>query len=251
MKHTLVSLCAVFIVAFAQAQTLPPDLSWTFQWENASYGLVFENTNLTTSVRSAIRDDIQQVYSYNPSSNIAYRIYQPEDTDKYGKYTGHMHLRENWTCPSGLSGWDYKIYGGINYFFIGAEVSANYIAKIALTNQYHTEIANLSNFLHTVNNLTTNNITLTAFQQMWWSLATDTVYFPEEPNPDHWATLLRETSEMRFPYPSILAFEERTDIQGNPLLILSIKTVKKDSLQNYVEAVFFFRAGQWRFMPLG
>lgn len=149
------------------AQTPTVDLSWSFQWGEERFGLLFEDTNLTTSAKAAIRDDIQLVYSYNPSTNVTYRVYQNGDS-KFGQYTGKMCLSGRWVCPQRLNSWDYKIYGGTNYFCVTPEDSARYLLKIALTNQFYTQVVGLSNFLYTVKTMTTNNITQTTFAQMFW-----------------------------------------------------------------------------------
>jgi hypothetical protein len=181
---------------------------------------------------------------------VTYYVFSPEHLH-YGKFTGRISFGENQFTPDDFDFDLYKTYGGINYYRISQEFSSKYIAQIALTNQYHTEIASLSNFLYTANHLTTNTATYAAFQQMWWSPANDALYVPEEAGTNAWDSIFQQFSENEYPYPSILAFQEQRDAHDNPMLVLFIQLRKKSTGKSGIEWPFAFKAGSWRFVAEG
>ena len=164
MKTIAVILATCFAGGITQAQ----DWSWTFQRWGDTCGLLFEATNLTASVKAAIRDDIAYAYTFSSTNNLFTRVYTPNDSG-YGTFVGFDGLQGNkGTTSSG--GWDYKLHNGNRYFYVKESLSTNYLAKIALTNQHQAAIGSLSNFLATVNSITTNNLNAAEYVQMWWSM---------------------------------------------------------------------------------
>jgi hypothetical protein len=61
-------MMVIIMTAFAGGITQAQDWSWTFQRWGTTCGLLFEATNLTTSAKAAIRDDIAKVYATVPTS---------------------------------------------------------------------------------------------------------------------------------------------------------------------------------------
>lgn len=144
MKNQLAII--LLLVSASTSYSQVPDLSWTFQWETNTYGLLFEDTNLTAMVKGAIRDDVQGVLAYNPTTNAFFHSLTASDP-QYGIYAGRMTLDDAAT-PSEFPSL-YKVLGGTNYFAVANSSSSNYTAKIVLTNQQQVAIGGLSNFLVT------------------------------------------------------------------------------------------------------
>jgi hypothetical protein len=86
---------------------------------------------------------------------------------------------------------------------------------------------------------------------MWWSPANDALYVPEETGTDAWDSIFRQFSEVEYPYPSILAFEEQRDAHDNRVLVLFIQLREKSTGKRYVECAFAFKAGSWRLVAEG
>jgi hypothetical protein len=168
MKKSVFSLLMFAPILFLSAQ----DLSWTFQWDNVTHGLLFEDTNLTVSAKAAIRDDIQLILSYNPSSNVIYYVF-PSTSSYYGQFTGRMTIEHNRLTPPDFSFSLYDVYGGTNYFMINEKMCINYLAKIALTNQYVMAMNNCSNFLYMLSTVTTNNMSHAEYLETAWSISSD------------------------------------------------------------------------------
>jgi hypothetical protein len=55
-----------------------------FLWHGRSMAVEFEKTNLTDSVRQAIKDDIAYALSLISASNVTYTVY-PQSHPGYGK----------------------------------------------------------------------------------------------------------------------------------------------------------------------
>lgn len=165
-KMMIVILTTILTDGVAQAQ----DWSWTFQRWGTTCGLLFEATNLTTSVKAAIRDDIAKVYAaVTTSNNLTTTIYTPDDSE-YGTFVGYDMLEGEEGMPDELGEWDYNVHNGNRYFHVKTELSERYLQQIALTNQYKTAVKNLGSFLATVNSVTTNKLNTTKYIQLWWSM---------------------------------------------------------------------------------
>jgi hypothetical protein len=246
MKRTRIWLLVASTGLFANAQNPPFDLSWTFQCDNARYGLLFESANLTADVKTSIRDDVQNVFSCNSSAGATFHALSAGEP-KYGIYTGWMSFSEG-KIPNGFPLFFYKVFNGTNYFIVDAVSSDDYATKIALTNQQCIAINSLSNFLYTVQNMTTNSTTVASFKQKWWNPLKEDVYDPQEPD----AAIVKYISmygELHYFYPSILSFENVT-YEGKSWFGCKVWTSKKGNLKPYLQLDLVFGGGEWRFVPL-
>ena len=169
MKPLTVITVMLFANVLAWAQPPPDDWSWTFQRNGETCGLLFEDANLTAPVKAVIRDDVCQSYSFVPVSSRFTKVYA-QGHPLYGTFAGVDGITGNYGCAGELGGWKYKLHSGNKYFHIEKKLSDNYLEKIALTNQHKAAVGSLTNFLHAFNSTTTNNVNLSAYLSMWWSL---------------------------------------------------------------------------------
>lgn len=231
------------------------DLSWTFQWGTNTVGVFFEDPSLTTPVKAAIRDDIKQVYQFNPQSNTTSKLYLPDD-EEHGKYIGVFLFNKETACPKELCSLDYNVYGGTNYYAITESLSSSYAKKIALTNQHHVATGSLSNFLHTVNHVSVGNTSVAEFAQMWWRFKKGRSGEVADDTPENFAEGIQSMSEDRYYCLSLLSLWERPPSYWNvpptkPLVVgCTIKAIAKtgngDSDGTDMDAVY--KEGQWRFV---
>ena len=106
MRRLLMFMIACLIGNALYAQAGTPDLSWTFQWDGARYGLLFEADGLSPGIRNAVRNDIEQVCRFNARAGALFHAYVPGDAN-HGKYAGSVSLGECYAFirPSeGMSG---------------------------------------------------------------------------------------------------------------------------------------------------
>jgi hypothetical protein len=249
LKCSQITLCAVFVVAFAQAQTVSPDLSWTLPWGTSQAGLLFEDTNLTTSVKAAIRDDVARILSFNSLENASFETLSP-GSSYYGKWTGNMTLT-NAVLPRLLPLSYYKTCSDTNYFVIEEKVCLAYLDKILLTNQNALAINSLSNFVSMINQVTTNNLSSAGFRSLFWSINEDRSISQtdfSEYNPDY-IKAISEMATFTHLYISILDFELGT-INGSSWLSVNVHVRKKNNPGDvWTDIPLIFRGGQWRFIP--
>jgi hypothetical protein len=120
----------------------------TFQWHGQTMGLEFETTNLTASVKNAIRDDIAYSMSLIAASNVTFEVSAP-NTNHTGVVSFHYKTPINY-----LEGelCFYKTIGGNVWWQIDSETCSKYLAAIALTNQHAVAVNSFSNFYHQVIN---------------------------------------------------------------------------------------------------
>ena len=81
MKKTVIFILLGASCAYAQTTNL------TFQWHGQTMGLEFETTNLTASVKNAIRDDVAYALSLIAASNVTFEVSAPN--------TNHTGVRES------------------------------------------------------------------------------------------------------------------------------------------------------------
>ena len=221
-------------------------MAWTFQWETNTYGLLFEDTNLTALVKTVIRDDVQGILAHNPATNAFFHSLGASDP-QYGVYSGRMTL-DDATTPSAFPLSLYKAFGGTNYFVMAISSSSNYLAMIALTNQQQSAISGLSNFLATAQNMTSSNTTVQAFQQKWWHPLQERVYTPEDVDASSIAKHINAFGGLYYYYPSILSFEIRTE-NGITWFGCKVWTRNKSDLKKYLKLDLVYGGDQWRFVP--
>lgn len=197
-------------------------------------------------VKVAIRDDVQEILAYNPTTNAVFRSLTASDP-QYGVYAGRMTL-DDATTPSDFPLSLYKVFGGTNYFAIEISSSSNYIAKISLTNQQQAAISGLSNFLSTAQNMTPSNTTIQAFQLKWWHPLQERIYTPEDVEADSIAKHIDVFGGLYYYYPSMLSFEFKSE-NGKTWLGCKVWTRKKNNLKKYLKLDLVYGGEQWRFVP--
>jgi len=220
------------------------DWSWTFKWGTNDVGVVFENTNLTASVKSAIRDDFAYVLSYNIPSTAKFEV--GIDTDS-GKYAGRLVLDEEAT-PDKFPAAFFQTHNGTNYFAITHEDSTNYLAQIALTNQYRAAISGLSNFVHTINHATTGNLSRVALVNMYWNLSEDRVLTVDDISERAYLNLLQsdrgDIKGYTYVVPSILDLAY-CEVEGK-MWFMGVLRVRSKLNGRALEQYCAYRKGKWR-----
>ena len=250
-KKMMIIFAAIFVGSITQAQ----DWSWTFQRWGDTCGLLFEATNLTASVKAAIRDDIANAYIFTTTNNLFTRIYTSEDS-KYGTFVGFDGLQGNKGNPAGLGGWDYKLHNGNRYFHVKASLSDKYLQQIALTNQYKAAAKSLGSFLTTLNSITTNNVNVAKYLQMWWSMEQNkpvsltysryqdhVLFFETAEDVKHFCGQIGEYEVI---VPSILLFQQDAEKYGGVLWSKTVFRKKDDGVYEWNFIDIAYCQGKWR-----
>ena len=246
-----------FTTILAGGITQAQDWSWTFQRWGDTCGLLFEATNLTTSVKGAIRDDVAKAYAaVTSSNNLSTTVYAPNEPE-YGRFVGHDSLEGEEGMPRDLSGWDYKLHNGNRYFFVKESLSTNYLAKIALTNQHQAAIGSLSNFLATANSTTTNNLNVAEYVQMWWSMEQkkplsltfsmykdEVLFFPSEEEVRKFCDYFNGRYEVIV--PTILAFKQDAQKYEGVLYCEPVYRKRSDGSYERLPIPLAYCQGKWR-----
>lgn len=237
----------------ANQQDNPVDWSWTFQRDGEACGLLFEDTNLTASVKAVIRDEVCLSYSFVDSSNIFTRLY-PSYDPRYGGFTGVDGIKGTHGCVKELCWWDYKMHDGSKYFHIKRELSDKYLQKIALTNRHEAAIGTLPLFLHAFNSTTTNNMVPADYLPLWWSLKRESPPSPPflmwrkdadtKPESDV-VSFFSQFCDREIIVTSILNFFDANTPTGDGLWC---KTMFRRRENGYYEPglLLVYREGKWR-----
>jgi hypothetical protein len=247
----LIMTAIMLSVAYGHAQTT----NLTFQWHGQTMGLYFEATNLTASVKRAIRDDIAYSMSLIPTTNVVFEVFPPT-SPSYSKYTGFVDFhtpRINY-CGGVLS--LYKTAGGNIHWEIDTNTSTKYLMAIALTNQYATAISAFTNFHHNlVKGFDVSGMTLAEKKAFFWGSLIDEIEQEEGANfePGITATLSQRPSplpEWMFPpRPSILAFSKwemgKIDDLPTPVLLCLAKHWTPENKNT--KWPFVYVKGKWRY----
>lgn len=222
------------------------DWSRTFLWGTNRIGIVFEETNLTNSVKSAIQDDFTYVLSFNVSSNASFETLVVGNHNN-GKYTGRMVLDME-ALPEKFPKNYYISHSGTNYIVITYEDSTNYLAQIALTNQHQTAISGLSNFVYTVNHATTNSLSRAALAAMYWRMSEDRVLTSNDMSEVTYLKVLSPCGGIfqRYTYyvPSIL--DIAISDYGNKTWLVGMLRMRTKEDGQPAEQPCIYRDGQWR-----
>lgn len=240
---------------FSQAQRAEPDLSWTFQWGDTRHGLLFDDAGMSPEIKTVIRDDLEQVCRLNPHSNAVFHAYAPDD-GRYGECTGLVWIRQPVACPEEVSCWDYRLYGGTNFFIATPELCSKYAGKAALTNRLEDAAATLSNFLHTANLVSVSNTTAAAFADMWWRFKKGRPGMLDDDTAESFADGIRAMGGDRHHQPSLLFFWERPATYWNappetsPTFGCTITAIPKTGggEMEAVEMDAVYKGGKWRFV---
>jgi hypothetical protein len=227
----------------------------TFQWHGQTMGVQFKMTNLTDSVKIAIRDDIAYSLSLIPATNVTF-----EAMTASTNYSGNVRI--HYDTPINYCGGIlcfYKTVGGNIYWQIGQEACSKYLAAIALTNQHAAAVNSFSNFYHqVVNGFDVTGMTFEEKKSFFWgSPAMED--FEEEEGANFEQTLTKALSfrpnppleEEIFPYPSIRAFivyeGAGTGLQ-TPTFVCEMKRWEP-SIKSSTWS-FIYLNGKWRYCML-
>ena len=224
----------------------------TFQWHGQTMGLDFKETNLTASVKNAIRDDIAYSLSLIAVSNVTFELSAP-NTNHTGVVSIHYQTPIDY-CEGVLC--FYKTIGGNVWWQIDSETCSNYLAAITLTNQHAVAVNSFSNFHHQViNGFDITGMTLEEKKTFFWGSYLDVL---EQKEGDNFEQVISKGLSVRpsplptwalLPLPSILAFSEweaeEDDAQPVPVLLC---TVKRWTLMNEsTRWNFVYAGGKWRY----
>ena len=247
----IIACLLVFVCARTQGTEL------TFQWSGQTMGVDFEDTNLTASVKYAIRDDIAYGLSLIPPTNVTFEVLTPTSSG-YGKYAGFMTVSH--TTPinycDGILCY-FKNIGGNKVFQLSPAVCSNYVAAIALTNQYASAVTALSNYLHQAEaGYDVANMTLAQKRDFFWNpplmekieilKGGQFEQFLNASIPD-----VNDPIKGVWPFPSILCFKVSSElIAGGNQPVLSCKVIgghlEDDDINTFL---LVYIDGFWRFCP--
>lgn len=224
-----------------------------FQWHDQTLWIDFEKTNLTESVRYAIRDDVAYSMSLIPVTNVTFAILTTND-QFYGMYTGAATISDQTQINYCHGIFDfYKTIAATNYYQIDVRSCSNYVAAISITNQYASAISSFSNFLNQVRaGFSVTNMTLSQKRALFWNPAILNDWELQSGNNFEQeltaAIPCTPTPTVNSPTPSILAYSVHDDIVegGNPaLLCCELKIWREGDWAHKV--VFVYVEGSWRF----
>jgi len=224
-------------------------------------GLQFAMTNLTTSQKTAIRDDIAYSMSLIPTNHVTFEALSPTNPD-YANYTGIVSVHHE-TPINYLGGvlCFYKTIGGNICWQLGEEACSKYLAAITLTNQYATAVSSFSNFYHQViNGFDVAGMTLEEKKSFFWNAeVVEVIEEMEGANFEQTLTLMLSFRPAPpppgalFPYPSILAFTvyEDEEIMGTPLPVLFCHVKRWNPEVKRSKSDFVYIDEKWRYSFLG
>jgi hypothetical protein len=224
----------------------------TFQWHGQTMGIEFETTNLTDSVKSAIRDDIAYSLSLIAASNVTFEVSAP-NTNHTGVVSIHYQTPIDY-CEGVLC--FYKTIGGNVWWQIDSETCSNYLAAITLTNQHATAINSFSNYFHQVKTgFDITGLTFAEKKAFFWGPLVDVFAQEEGDNFEQFisdALTVRPSplpESMFLPLPSILAFSawkaKEDDMQPVPVLLCTLK--HWNPVNESTKWYFVYAGGKWRY----
>lgn len=244
----------IIAVSMFPACSLMAQTDWTFQWHGQERGIVFAQTNLTESVKAAIRDDIAQTLSNVAVSDTEAHPVAPDNPD-YGSVSGLMNIRaKRHTCPDRFPVGYYRETNGIPYFVLSEEDCALYASAVAQTNQYAVQLDALPSVIgHFTNGFDVANMTLAQKEAYIWNpnftqMKEDDIAGYEA---DITEALPAEAGTITVLKPSVLSYSrEDLDDTENPLLTcrLNIK-INRPAAPEPFTIIFVFKDGAWRWCP--
>ncbi|MEI7901198.1 MAG: hypothetical protein WCK89_13175 [bacterium] len=221
IRSTLFVIASVSICHAQQMQSI-------FHWENAHWGLAFEDTNLTAQVKETIRNDIEHVFSWIPTTNVAVVA----GTVEYGIHRNPLLgvPTEKEYIPSEINLSTYKTQNTTNYFTVSLLGSSNYLAKIALTNAHPGLVEGMSNFLVQVALKTSSNTTDAVFTELFWSLEENRKMVLADWGDRNCQQQKELYLDVHYYFPSLLDFQILEYKTGVPVLICSMRKTPNNDL---------------------
>ena len=245
----LIIVISMLPVCASLAQT-----NWTFQWHGQEKGIIFCQTNLTKIVKTAIRDDIEQVMSHIAVSNAENYPTSPDHPD-LGKidglinFTGKEHI---W--PDGFPISYYRIVNGVTNFVLSVEECTTYASAVALTNKHAAQISKLPAVIKQfTNGLDIAHMTLKQKEAYIWHPYLDEQKKRNKAEYESHITMGLSFGPNRIAalQPSVLSYcKEDIENKGVPLLVCKLYV-----RITYIDGpapdtfTFVFRNGAWRWCP--
>lgn len=225
------------------------DLSWTFRWDNTDCGMYFEDTNVTSTAKMAIRDDVARILSFNAASNATFTALIPTHPF-FGQYAGKFSLSKG-VYPSQFSVQYYNTFGGTNYLVCSAGMTSNYLVRIAMGNQAPEAYSCLSNFVYTINQASTNTLSQTTFASLFWTIEKNRVATQVDFNDQgaDYLFIVNDLAKYQFEFQSLFDFGTGTE-DGESLTYCSLifrRRVNATSLWSRWPIIY--KEGQWRLIP--
>ena len=242
MKKTL---AIIIIVAVHLCVASGQDLSWTFQWGTNRYGLLFDATNLSASAKGAIRDDIELLLSYMPQNETEIYILKSGDS-YYGEYVGRI----SWPNRKGMKPFPlsvYSVFGNTNYYHVSESRSVEYLAGIALTNQYRKAVTAIPGWFSQRASASTNTMSCAEYVDCVWFFDLERVATTNDLTASDYVKGLAEWQAWPVcPLVSILDFEQYSK-DGNSRLMLGMRhrNVVSGSI---VSSPAIYVEGKWRYV---
>ena len=158
---------------------------------------------------------------------------------------------------NGLGGWWFKLHNGNRYFHVTTELSERYLQQIALTNQHKTAVKSLGSFLTTLNSITTNNVNVAKYLQMWWSMEQNkplsltyskyqdhVLFFESEEDVKKFCEDF--TGQHEVIVPTILMFQQDAERYGGVLFCEIVFKKKDDGTYKRFPIDVVYCQGKWR-----
>ena len=231
--------------AYAQTTNL------TFQWHGQTMGVEFAMTNLTDSVKVAIRDDIAYSLSLIATNHVTFEASTP-DTNYIAAVRFHYQIPVDY-CEGILC--LYKTIEGNIWWQIGPNACSEYLAAITLTNQHAAAVNAFSNFYHQViNGFDITGMTLEEKKSFFWG---HQIEWAIKREGDNFENVLSEALASRPtpppgwsppPRPPILAFLawEPSEYDDQPVPVLLCKMRRDDGNNTNTVWPFVYAGGKWR-----
>ncbi len=216
----------------------------TFLWNNQEYGLSFEDTSLTPTIKLAIKKDIEGIFARIPSNTGFYSITNST------KYTGGLNLLDRELhFPRSKSGFRFGIFfevNGVKVFQLPQNVSEDYIQAVTITNQYVTGVNALPAFLARLNTLTPATITTNEYCQLFWNHKEQRILTVPEFKKNEIEDGFIDSETYQFLIPSILAFQT-IDFLGQHYLYYSMVVRNKHDDSDQKTLTLIYANNAWRF----
>lgn len=239
---------AFMFLSLAAATLQAGEWVWTFQWAGSTRGIYFEDTSLTPAAKAAIRDDTAHILSYSPGSNAVFSAMPPADPC-FGQHTGVAALGLN-VRPAQFRCQYYKQHTGTPYLFFPTGMTSNYLSHIAMTNQQAAAYSSLSNFVHSINHISTNTVSSNTFASLFWTLSRNRVATAQDFTEQGGAYpfIINDISKYEFAFQSILEFGAKAVDDGPFIWCSLIFHPKEDAYDSDVWTRWpaIYKDGVWR-----
>jgi len=228
--------------------------NWVFQWHGQERGIIFAQTNLSKSVKAAIRDDIAQVMAKIAIIDTEIHPARPNNPN-YGMVDGLMNIRSGrHVYPDAFPIGYYREINGVPYFLLNEEDCALYVAAIGLTNSAAVKISKFpATLLPFTNGFNTANMTLKQKEAYIWNPKFSEMKKEDitKYEADITEALPKMKDWMTVVPPSVLSYShEDWEENGKPLLTCNLNVIVNSvNGPRPFTLIFIFKDGTWRWCP--